>query len=379
MQSKLPEFGESIFSSMSKLAQAEGAINLAQGFPEERIDPLLIELLQKHVATGKDSYAPVIGAEKLRHEIAKLIGRNLNLQLDHDSQVTITNGAAQAIYTAITAAIGLGDEVIIFSPYYESFLPAITLNGGIARIVQLRPPEFKVDWSEVTRLINDKTKMILVNTPHNPTGTILQQQDMLELERIVIDHGLILLSDEVYHEMVYDNQKHLSALSLPGLASRSFCVYSFGKSLHVTGWKIGYCVAPPALTREFRKAHQTIVFSVNHASQLAIAEFLQLRPNTIDVKRLFQLKRDRFLNSLAASRFKFRPSCGSYFQLLDYSAICEDDDVEYAERLAREYKVAAIPISPFCVSNKYHSKMLRFCFAKSDENIDRAAEILASI
>ena len=378
MKSKLPDVGESIFSRMTGLAKRAGAVNLAQGFPELRIDSKLTDLLQKRVSENNDQYAPVIGTHELRAGIGKLLRDRLGVSIDPDTQVTVTPGAAQAIFTAITAFIEPGDKVLLFAPFYESFVPAIRLQGGIPQIIQLEPPLFRIDWSLVERSLTKDTKMILINTPHNPTGALFKKNDLIELERIAVEHSLIILSDEVYFEIVFDGEKHVSPLQHSELASRTLSVYSFGKSLHVTGWKVGYCVGSKPLMEEFRKVHQTAVFSVHHSSQLAIADYLASGSNPC-IATLFQRKRDRFLDQITNSQFRFRRCKGSYFQLLDYSEISDEDGTDFSIRLTRDHKVATVPISPFCVDGEYNSKLVRVCFAKSDENLDLAARRLCSI
>jgi methionine aminotransferase len=378
ISSKLPQVSTSIFSVMSKMANDYGAINLSQGFPDFPISAELIALVQKYMNMGLNQYAPMQGVLSLRGAITEKVKFLYDCEYNPESEVTITAGATQALFTAIMALVKEGDEVIVFTPAYDSYAPAIELAGGKTVFIPLKGPEYKMDWDYVKKMINSRTKMIMINTPHNPTGTILEEADMLELEKITKDNDIIILSDEVYEHIIFDGQKHQSVSKFPGLAHKSLVVGSFGKTFHATGWKMGYCIGPEKLMREFRKIHQFTVFSVNTPIQYAIAEYLQNKDNYLHIGQMYQAKRDRFLNAIQSSRFKPVPCSGTYFQLLNYSAISKESDVKFAEILTKEHTIASIPVSVF-YNNPIDDKVLRFCFAKSDETIDKAAEILNSI
>lgn len=378
VDSKLPNMGTSIFAVMSQLANEQKAINLSQGFPDFDISEHLIGLVNKYMKKGYNQYAPMQGVPVLREAISQKTMDTCNVKYDPNKEITITAGATQALYTAISAFIRENDEVIIFEPAYDSYVPAVLLNGGVLKYASLKHPDYHVDWEEVKKLISNKTRMIIINTPHNPTGSILKKADMLALEKITKGTDIIILSDEVYEHLIFDSNKHESVCRYPGLAERSLVIGSFGKTFHATGWKMGYCLAPENLTSEFRKAHQFIVFACNTPIQHAIAEYLADKENYTYLNDFYQKKRDYFVDLIKASRFKIIPSYGTYFQLLDYSSFSEEKEMDIAVRLTKEFKIASIPVSAF-----YHkmtdNKVLRFCFAKKEETLEQAAEILCKI
>ncbi|MDO5972375.1 methionine aminotransferase [Flavivirga aquimarina] len=376
--SKLPNIGTTIFSIMSKLANEHHAINLSQGFPDFDGDQKLIDLVSKAMNSGYNQYAPMAGNLELREAIAKKIALMYNTSYHVDNEITITAGATQAIFTIITTFINPNDEVIIFRPAYDSYEPAITLNGGKTISIQLEAPNFNVDWSEVKSKVNSRTKMIIVNTPHNPSGTVFSKEDMLQLEEITRNTNIIVLSDEVYEHMIFDEEKHQSACLFPDLKSRSFVVASFCKTFHNTGWRIGYCCAPKELMEAFMKVHQFHVFCIHHPTQKGIADYMQEPANYLGLPAFYQQKRDLFLDLIKDSRFKFTPSKGTYFQVLDYSEITQEYDVDFAKRLTIDSGIASIPLSVFN-SDNLDNNVLRFCFAKTDDTLRKAAEILNSI
>ena len=378
LSSKLPKVGTTIFSVMSALAKKEGAYNLSQGFPDFEVSPKLIELVNQQMRLGMNQYAPMEGAIQLREQVAIKTEKLYTAQYDPEKEITITAGGTQAIYTAITSIIREEDEVIIFTPAYDCYAPAIELSGGKPIYVPLKAPNYDIDWGEVKKLINRRTRMILINTPHNPTGTIFTAEDMKHLEAITRDNDIIILSDEVYEHITLDGYEHQSIARYPKLAERSFIVGSFGKSFHVTGWKTGFCLAPENLMKEFRKVHQYVVFAVNTPIQMALAEFLKDEENYLHISDMYQEKRDFFLNAIKSSRFTLSPSQGTYFQLLNYSAITDEKDTDFAKRLTKEHRVASIPVSVF-YHNPIHDNVLRFCFAKQEETLEKAAEILVKL
>ena len=378
IKSKLPQVGTTIFTVMSQLANEQNALNLSQGFPDFKGDDKLFELVTVAMKNGLNQYAPMPGLMALREQIAIKTANLYGANYDPDTEITITAGGTQAIYTAIAATIVDGDEVIVFTPAYDCYEPSVELNGGKAVYVQLLAPEYSIDWEQVKKLINQRTKMIIINTPHNPTGKILSKTDMLALEKIVSNSDIIIISDEVYEHIIYDNQKHQSVCKFPHLAERSFIISSFGKTFHNTGWKMGYCLAPKNLMKEFRKAHQFIVFSANTPIQHALAEYLKNENNYLDLGNFYQKKRDFFAERIKDSKFKIIPCEGTYFQLLSYSNITDEKDTDFAIRLTKEYKLASIPVSVFYQKN-IDEKVLRFCFAKKEETLELAAEILNKV
>ena len=377
-QSKLPTVPTSIFAVMSQLAVKENALNLSQGFPDFKSDEKLIKLVNNAMVNGKNQYAPMPGIFSLREAIAEKTENLYGVSYNPDTEITITAGATQAIFTVIAATIQKGDEVIIFKPAYDCYEPSIELFGGKTIAVQLNPEEFSINWQEVKNLITDKTKMIIINTPHNPSGRVLSQKDMLQLEALLKNTDILLLSDEVYEHIIFDREKHQSAALYPALVERTFIIASFGKTFHNTGWKMGYCIAPTELTKEFRKVHQFNVFSVHHPTQVALAEYLKTPSNYLKLGNFYQHKRDLFLSLIKDSRFEFKPSKGTYFQLLNFKNITDESDFDFAVRLTKEQKIASIPISVFN-ENKFDSKVLRFCFAKTDDTLKKAAEIINRI
>ncbi len=376
--SKIPNIGTSIFATMSQLAIQNNAINLSQGFPDFACSEELISLVNKYMRTGYNQYAPMGGVLELREAIAKKTFEAYGFEYDPDTQITITAGATQALNAAITAFVSENDEVIVFEPTYDSYVPVIKLNGGQPVYIELKQPDFSIDWNEVKKAINARTRMIILNSPHNPTGSVISDSDLKELAKLVAGSKIIVLSDEVYEHIVFDKKKHNSICSYPQLAERSLLISSFGKTFHTTGWKIGYCMAPDELMKEFRKIHQFQVFAVNTPIQYAIAEFLQKKENYSTLSNLYQEKRDFFLNLMKSSRFKFKKTEGTYFQLADYSNISDDYDISFAEHLTIEHKVATIPVSVF-YHDKIKLKLLRFCFAKENNTLERAAEILVKL
>ncbi len=378
LKSKLPEVPTSIFSVMSSLANEHKAINLSQGFPNFETSKELINLVNKAMLSGKNQYAPMPGIFSLRRAITTKMENLYGVSYHPETEVTITAGATQAIFTAIAATVNKGDEVIIFKPAYDCYEPAIQLFGGVPIAIQLDPESFSIDWEEVKKVINSKTKMIIINTPHNPSGRVLSEKDMLQLEAILKDTSILLLSDEVYEHIIFDSETHQTAALYPVLAERAFIIASFGKTFHNTGWKIGYCIAPIALTKEFRKIHQFNVFSVHHPTQAALASYISEPENYLNLGSFYQEKRDLFLSYLKESRFKFTPSKGTYFQLLNFENITEEGDYDFAIRLTKEAKIASVPISVFNTNN-LDTKVLRFCFAKTDETLKQAAKILCNI
>lgn len=376
--SKLPKVGTTIFSVMSKLAAEHNAINLSQGFPDFNCDPDLISLVNKYMTSGQNQYAPMPGLVTLREAISLKTEELYSAKYDPDKEITITAGATQAIYTAITAIIREGDEVIIFEPAYDCYQPAIELNGGKTVYLQLKTPGYYIDWEEVKKVINHHTKMIIINTPHNPTGSIMSADDMKMLEKLTKNTDIIIISDEVYEHIIFDGNEHQSVGRFPKLAERSFIISSFGKTFHTTGWKIGYCVAPENLMAEFRKVHQFLVFSANTPIQFALAEYLKKKENYMSLGAFYQKKRDHFIKSISNSKFTFTPAAGTYFQLLNYKKISKEQDTDYAIRLTKEFGLASIPISVF-YHEKVNSNVLRFCFAKKEETLDKAAEIINRI
>ncbi len=378
LRSKLPNSGTTIFAKMTALANEHGAINLAQGFPNFPSSQKLIDLVHFYMRKGMNQYAPMQGVLSLREGIAEKYKSIYNVDYNPQNEITITAGATQAIYTAIASLIHEGDEVIIFEPAYDCYAPAIKLHGGNVVSIKLTAPDFLIDWEIVRKNISRRTRMIMINTPHNPTGTVWNRNDILELNKIVAGTDIIILSDEVYEHIIFDQLKHESILCYQELINQSIIVYSFGKTYHNTGWKIGYVLAPSAIMKEFRSVHQFLVFSVNTAIQYALSDFIKDKSEYEYVNNFYQKKRDHFLELLKGSRFTFTPAAGTYFQLLNYSAITDKNDVEFADEITIKHKVASIPLSPF-YKNPPNDKVLRFCFAKTDETLEQAAEILCKI
>lgn len=379
MQSKLPHITTTIFTVMTERAREVGAINLAQGFPDFDAPGKLKDLVAYHVAAGRNQYAPMIGVAELREQIALKVNRGYGWMPDAQTEVTITLGATEGIFSAIQALVHPGDEVILFDPSYDSYAPSIILAGGKPIHVPLQPPRFRIDWQRVKELVSPKTRLVMVNTPHNPVATVLHSSDLSMLAEILRSTEALVLSDEVYEHMVFDGAKHASILSHPELMQRGVAVFSFGKTMHATGWRVGYTVAPATITREIRRVHQFNTFSIATPLQHAIADFIKQVPeHHAGLTRFYQDKRDLFLSRLEGSRFTWTPSSGSYFQLLDYTAIADDPDIQFAERVLTEAGVASIPISPF-YQVPPRLRLLRFCFAKNDSTLEEAAERLRAM
>ena len=378
LESKLPDVGTTIFSVMSALAQEHNALNLSQGFPDFPVSPELIDRIHYWMKQGANQYAPMPGLPVLRQQITTKCSDAYNHHFDADEHITVTPGGTAALYAAIAAVIRQGEEVIVIEPAYDSYAPAIRLNGGIPIPIALRKSDFKVDWQKVEAAISDNTRMIIINTPHNPTGSILLREDLEQLASIVRGKDIFILSDEVYEHIIFDGEPHQSVLAHAELREKSMAVFSFGKTFHATGWKTGYVVAPAYLTKEIRKVHQFMVFSVNTPLQFALADYLQEPKNYQSLPAFYQQKRDLFQQLVKPSRFQIVPCKGTYFQLLSYKQISDLPDTEMAEWLTKEHKLASIPISVF-FSDKRQDSVLRFCFAKSDETLQKAAEILCKI
>jgi methionine aminotransferase len=405
LPSRLPDVGTTIFTVMSRLANEQGAINLSQGFPDFAPPPLLLERMTYHMQAGANQYPPMTGVAQLRTAIAEKVARLYGASYDSENEITVTAGATQAIFTAIAACVRPGDEVIVFAPVYDSYVPAITLQGGTVRVVNLAPPSFRPDWTKVGAAVTARTRLIILNTPHNPTGTVWSADDMRELETLVRDTDILLLGDEVYEHILY-NAPHASLARWPALRERSFVVSSFGKTYHITGWKVAYCLAPAALTAEFRKVHQFNVFTVHHPSQLALADFMRAEPGFADgLADFYRAKRDFFREQLAGSRFELLPCDGTYFQLARYDRISDLPDTEFARWLTIEKGVAAIPVSAFMPSTGRPERacappwgaanerergglvwpdgrqdgLIRFCFAKNEATLAAAGAKLRAV
>jgi methionine aminotransferase len=379
IETKLPKVGTTIFTVMSQLAVEHKAVNLGQGFPDFEPPQPLRDAITRAMAEGRNQYAPGIGLQPLREQIALKTERLYGHKLDPNTEITVTSGATEALFAAIAAVVRAGDEVIVFDPAYDSYEPAIELQGARAVHIPLQAPSFSIDWQRVRDAITPKTRMILINSPHNPTGAVLSSADLDELAAIVRDTEIVVLSDEVYEHIVYDGSQHESVLRHPELAARSFVVSSFGKTYHCTGWKLGYAVAPKALSAEFRKVHQYLTFCTFHPAQVAFAEFMASTPeHYLDLPAFYQVKRDRFRELIKPSRFKLLDVPGGYFQLVDYSAISNKDDVSFCEWMVKEGGVAAIPLTPF-YDKAPGTHYLRLCFAKSDATMEAAAERLCKL
>jgi methionine aminotransferase len=379
LSSKLPAVGTTIFTVMSRKAEEYGAINLSQGFPDFDAPDELRALLAKHVGEGRNQYPPMAGVMQLREQIALKVETLYGHKPSPEDEVTVVPGATEAIFCAVMAVVRPGDEVIVFDPAYDSYEPSITLSGGRTIHIPMQAPAFSIDWQRVRDAITPRTRAIMINSPHNPTGSIVSASDMATLAEITRDTPISIISDEVYEHLVYDGARHESVLRSAELAERSFAVFSFGKTFHATGWKTGYCVAPKALTAELRKVHQFVTFVAVAPIQYALADYMALRPEHCrELPVFYQAKRDRFLAGIEQSRFRGTPSAGTYFQLLDYSAISGRPDREMCEELIVKHGIASIPISVFCAEAPA-TRVLRFCFAKKDETLQRAAAILCRI
>ena len=376
LKSKLPQAGTTIFTVMSRMAAEYGAINLSQGYPDFDCPERLRELVAERLNSGCNQYPPMAGVVELRKRIAEKVAAHYGYSPDPETEITVTSGATEAVFDAVQAVVHPGDEVILFDPAYDCYEPAVQLAGGRAVRLPLTLPEYGVDWELVERNINRRTRMIMINSPHNPGGSILDSADLDRLAELIRGRRIYVLSDEVYEHMVFDGFGHASAAGHEALRASSFAVFSFGKTYHATGWKLAYCVAPPALTEEFRKVHQFVTFTSSSFVQYAIADFMAECPeHARELPRFYQRKRDLFCELLAPSRFRFTPSKGTYFQLADYSAISDLPDQEFVDWLIRDPGVAAIPLSPFC-REPSAARHIRFCFCKEDATLERAAEIL---
>ena len=378
-QSKLPNVGTTIFTEMSGLAIKTGAINLSQGFPEFEMPSFLKNKVNEAIEQGKNQYSPADGNPDLQKQIAKLIEQQYGCSIDASKMVTVTSGATEALFVAINTLVVAGDEVIIFDPAYDSYEPAIELAGGKCIHIPLLAPDYRVDWAQVAAAVTNKTKAIITNSPHNPTGTLLTKEDMLLLQKLVLDNQLYLISDEVYEFITFDNQQHESVYLYPRLFERSFVISSFGKTFHCTGWKMGYCVAPESFAAEYRKVHQFVTFCSSTPFQVGIAQMLENNTEHIsELPEFYQEKRDILANALAKSRFKVLPCLGTYFLLLDYSEISDKHDRDFCNWLTIEKGVATIPLSPF-YQTPPDSKVIRLCFAKNEDTLIKAAEILSQL
>jgi methionine transaminase len=378
INSKLPDVGVTIFTIMSKLAADHGAINLSQGFPDFDAHPDLIERVDYYMRSGFNQYAPMQGVPQLRQQIAEKTTELYKASYDPETEITVTSGGTEALYAAITAVVEKGDEVIILEPAYDSYAPVIQLNGGVPVYLKLKFPDYRIDWDEVKSAVNSKTRLIMLNSPHNPSGMIFSKADIDALIDIVKGTNLFIVSDEVYEHIVFDDDSHHSMTRYPELAERSFVISSFGKTYHTTGWKLGYCLAPQALSKEFQRVHQFLTFASNTPMQLAYADFMERKEVYLSLSNFYQEKRDLFLSLIENSRFKPLKCGGTYFQMLDYSEISNDDDMAFARWITMEKGVAAIPPSVF-YNQRDDNRVLRFCFAKKDETLAAAAEILCKL
>lgn len=376
--SKLPNVGQSIFAEMSGLANEYQALNLAQGFPNFDCPPGLMDRVEHHMRKGRNQYAPMPGVPELKEQIADKVETLYGAQYDPDTEITVTAGATQGLYAVLTTVIGEGDEVIVIEPAFDAYRPMIELNKGVPKYVKLQPPDFQIDWQEVRQQISSATRAILINTPHNPSGMVMQEADLAQLEQIAASHDLFIISDEVYEHMVFDGQEHLSVCRYPHIRQKSFAVFSFGKTYHTTGWKVGYVLAPQDLTAEMRKVFQYIMFAVSTPMQYAYADYLQHKAHYLELHDFYQEKRDSFARMLQGSRLNLLPCPGTYFQVADYSAITDEPDVDLCKRLITDHGLAAVPISVF-YSGKIDNQVIRFCFAKDDETLEKGAEILCQL
>ncbi|OQY00697.1 MAG: methionine aminotransferase [Bacteroidetes bacterium 4572_117] len=378
VRSKLPNIGTSIFAVMSEMANKYNALNLSQGFPDFNPSDKLVELVSKYMKDGFNQYAPMAGVMKLREKIAEKTEALYGHTYSPETEITITSGATEAIYSSISAFVQEGDEVIIFEPAYDSYAPIIKANGGSPVYVAAKLPDYRIDWDEVNKIVNARTRMIIINTPHNPTGSVLSHEGMKKLCKLVAGTNIMILSDEVYEHIVFDDTEHQSVVLYPELIKRSIVISSFGKTYHTTGWKVGYCLALENITKEIRKIHQFNVFSVNTPVQYALADFMDEKSAYLDLAKFYEKQRDEFLASIEGTKFKYTPSKGTYFQLLDYSAISNEKDVDFANRLVTEFGIVSVPVSAF-YHDAFDAKVLRFCFAKSSPTLKKAGIILQKI
>lgn len=372
IQSKLPHTGTTIFTTMSALAIEHNAVNLGQGFPDFMMSEELVALVNKAMLDGNNQYAHMSGLPLLRQRIAEKVAMLYHNSISPETEITITPGGTYAIYTALTTVLQPGDEVIVFEPAFDSYLPNIEINGAVPVLIPLSFPGYQIDWELVRTKISAKTKMIMINTPHNPTGSVLSEADIQQLREIVRDTGIFILSDEVYEHLIFDGKQHQSILKYPDLFERSFVCFSFGKTYHCTGWKLGYCIAPQPLMNEYRKVHQFNCFSCNTPVQAALATFIQQKEQYLQIGKMLQQKRDHFQQLMQQTKFKPLPSYGSYFQVYDYSELSDEAERDFAIRLTREAGVTAIPVSVFYKEETNH-QVLRFCFAKKDSTLEEAA------
>lgn len=378
LHSKLPTVSTTIFSVMSGLAAQYRALNLSQGFPDYPVDPVLIDLITQHLQVGHNQYAPMAGVAALRERISEKMARVHGLAVDGDQEITVTAGGTQALFTAIATLVRPGDEVIVFEPAYDSYAPTVRLFGGVVVPIRLQAPDFAIDWDQVRRCITGRTRLVMVNNPNNPSGRVLDDADVQQLAAVVADSGAFVLSDEVYEHLVYDGRQPKTLLSHPLLRERTLTVASFGKLLHATGWKVGYCVAAPDLMAEFRKIHQFNVFSVHTPTQWAIADYLADETHYQSLSAFFQAKRDRLAAGLRDSRFRVYCPQGTYFMNLDYRDISDAPEAEFAQTLVREHGIATIPLSAF-YHDSYNQHCLRVCFAKRDATLDQAVALLNAV
>lgn len=375
IQSKLPDVGTTIFTVMSSLAVQHNAINLGQGFPDFMMSEELTNLVNTAMQQGYNQYVHSNGLPLLREKLAEKCLKLYNNCINATDEITITPGGTYAIYTALTTVLNKGDEVIVFEPAYDSYIPNIIINGGVPVLISLEYPSYKIPWDIVRAKITDKTKMIMINSPHNPTGAVLDEDDIEQLKQIVAHHNIFILSDEVYEHLIFDEKPHLSMIKYPELFERSFVCFSFGKTYHCTGWKLGYCIAPKGFTNEFRKVHQFNCFSCNSPSQIALATYLQNENAYLNLGKEIQTKRDYFRQLMQATPFKLIPSYGSYFECYSYEHFSNENDFDLAVRLTKDYGITTIPVSSFYTSN-IDNKVLRFCFAKKEATLEKAAERL---
>jgi methionine aminotransferase len=379
MKPKLPSGGVSIFAVITRLANEHGAINLGQGFPDYNCAPELIDAVSRYMREGHNQYAPMPGVLALREALAMKIERLYGRRYDPVTEITVTTGATEGIFNALTALVHPGDEVLLFQPAYDSYTPSVVLSGGIPRYVTLRFPDYRIDWDEVRQKVSGRTRAIVINTPHNPTGMAWTADDVAELRRVLQATDAVVISDEVYEHITFDGTRHESLARYSDIAERAIVISSFGKTYHTTGWKVGYCAAPPALTKEIQGIHQWVTFAVNGAVQMAYADTVTRDPAATEVTGFYQGRRDLFLSLIQGSRFRPLACRGTFFQLVDYSAITDERDIDFAQRLTREHGVAAIPISPFLNGNQEPGPVVRFCFAKRDETLQAAAERLRNV
>jgi len=376
--SKLPNVGTTIFTIMSGLAAKLNAVNLGQGYPDYSMSPDLVALVNEAMKKDYNQYVPMQGYLPLRESLAEKVEYLYGCGINPDTQITITPGGTYAIYTALTTVLQPGDEVIIFQPCYDSYIPNVEINGGVPVLINLKFPKYKIDWTEVKQKITASTRMIMLNTPHNPTGSVLMEEDIQQLRAIVKDTNILILSDEVYEHLIFDGLPHQSMLRYPDLMERSFVCFSFGKTYHCTGWKLGYCITSAELTKEFRKVHQFNCFSCHSPSQVALASFLKNREAYLTLGKMMQEKRDHFIQLMQDTRFELLDSKGSYFICAKYNRISEEKDSDFAIRITKEYGVAMIPVSVF-YKNETDNKVVRFCFCKKNETLEAAVEKLSLI